>query len=369
MRLISTLFSVLAFQAITYPLQASEPVTIVSNDVIPHPRQPQVAVVDESTAYVTFGSNDTLFICKSSDGGLSFDSPTQVGSLEKLALGMRRGPRVVANDKFVVVSAISHESGDLSAWSSSDHGKTWSAPVVVNDTPKAVREGLHGMAIGPDGEVFCVWLDLRHGRTQIYGSNSSDGGRTWGENRQVYESPSGTVCECCHPSVAIDDEGAVHVMWRNVVEGNRDMYIAKSTDGSASFQSARKVGIGTWNLDACPMDGGDLDISLGGNAVTVWRRKDQIFITTDKSLKERSLGRGEQPEIAMGVNGEFIVWLSRRGGELKLLKPGSTLPETIATNAGDPVIATARSSPHHIIAAWEAGSKPNITIQTMVIAE
>ncbi len=369
MRLISTLFAVLVIQVISYPLPASEPVTIVSNDVIPHPRQPQVAVVDESTAYVTFGSNESIFICKSSDGGLSFDSSIQVGSLEKLALGMRRGPRVVASDKFVVVSAISHESGDLSAWRSSDQGMTWSAPMVVNDIPKAAREGLHGMAIGPDGEVFCVWLDLRNGRTQIYGSSTSDEGRSWTKNRRIYESPSGTVCECCHPSVAIDGEGALHVMWRNVVDGNRDMYIATFTDGGESFQTARKLGLGTWNLNACPMDGGDLDISSGGDVVSVWRRKHQIYSVTDKSLRERSLGLGEQPEIAMGANGEFVVWLSRRGGDLKLLKPGSTSPATIATDASDPVIAAARSSPHKIIAAWEAGSKPNTTIQTMVIAE
>ncbi len=369
MRFFTILFVVMYWQAIPRLSSAAEPVTVVSTETISFPTQPQLAVVDDKTVFLAFAAVDSIYVCKSSDGGRSFASPLKIASLPKLALGRRRGPRVVADNMSVLVTAISHDSGDLTAWQSDNDGTSWSDPVIINDTPQVAREGLHGMAMGKNGHVYCAWLDLRHGKTQIYGSNSSDGGRTWGENRQVYESPSGTVCECCHPSVAIDGEGAVHVMWRNVVEGNRDMYIAKSADGGASFQTARKVGIGTWNLDACPMDGGDLDISPSGNAVTVWRRKDQIFTTTDKSLKERSLGRGEQPEIAISAEGEFIVWLSRRGGELKLLRPGSTSPKTIATNASDPVIAAAGSSPHHIMAAWESGSKPNTTIQTMLIAE
>ncbi len=367
MRLISTLFILLAIQVIS--LRASEPNTVVSSDVVPHPRQPQVAVVDESTVYVTFGSNNKLFLCKSTDGGLSFDSPVQVGSVEKLALGMRRGPRVVANDKFVIVTAISHESGDLSAWKSADLGLTWSAPLVINDIPRVAREGLHGMAIAPDGKVFCVWLDLRNGRTQIYGASTSDEGRTWTENRRIYESPSGTVCECCHPSVAIDGKGVIHVMWRNVVDGNRDMYLATSMDGGESFQTARKLGLGSWHLNACPMDGGDLAAPTNSDVVTVWRRNNQIFAAGDKPLSERLLGIGEQPGIAVGANGEFIVWLSRRGGDLNLLKPGSSSPTTIATNASDPVIVATVNSPQRVIVAWESGSMPNTAIKVMAIAD
>lgn len=367
-------FAVILFVAALWPSMhlvssASEPITVISNDSDFSPRQPKLAVVDDKSVFLAFGADESIFICKSIDGGLSFGSPIQVGSLEKLALGMRRGPRIVASDTFVLVSAISHQSGDLTAWRSSDQGMTWSSPMVVNDIPEVAREGLHGMAIGPNGDVFCVWLDLRNGSTQIYGSSTSDDGRSWMKNRRIYESPSGTVCECCHPSVAIDGEGAIHVMWRNVVDGNRDMYFSTSTDGGESFQTARKIGLGTWNLNACPMDGGDLAVSSSGDVVTVWRRENQIFTTIDNSLGERSLGLGKQPEIATGANGEFVVWLSRRGGDLKLLKPDSSSPTTIATNASDPVIAAAGSSPQVVIVAWESGSKPNTAIQAMVIAE
>lgn len=369
MRFLSILFIVALWQNFAQPSSASEPIAVVSSDSIKSPRQPQLAVVEGKTVFLAFGAGESVYICKSSDGGKNFAMPTEIGSLENLALGMRRGPRVVANTKSVVVTAISHKNGNLTAWQSDDDGRTWSNPVVVNDIPEVAREGLHGMAMGPKGDVFCAWLDLRHGKTQIYGSTSPDGGRTWGQNRQVYESPSGTVCECCHPSVVIDDTGVVHVMWRNVVEGNRDMFIAKSAVGGESFQAARKLGIGTWNLNACPMDGGDLSISSSGDVVTVWRRKNQIFASVGKPSRERFLGVGQQPDIAVGADGEFIVWLSRRGGDLKLLRPGSTSPTTLAENATDPVIAAARSSPQNVIAAWETGSTPNTTIHAIIVAE
>lgn len=369
MRFLSILLAV-ALCAFSRPSSASEPLTVISSDSIKTPRQPQLAVVDDKTLFLVFGAGESIYICKSSDGGKSFAMPTEIGSLQNLALGMRRGPRVVANTNSVIVTAISHKSGDLTAWQSNDDGMTWSNPVVVNDIPYAAREGLHGMAMGSKDDVFCAWLDLRHGKTQIFGSTSPDGGRTWGQNRKVYESPSGTVCECCHPSVVIDDTGVVYVMWRNVVEGNRDMYIAKSTNGGKSFHSERKLGVGTWNLNACPMDGGDLGISPSGDVVTVWRRKNQIFASSfAKPLRKRFLGVGEQPDITMSANGEFIVWLNRRGGDLKLLEPSSTSATTLAENATDPVIAAARSSSSNIIAAWEAGSIPNTTIQAIIVAK
>jgi hypothetical protein len=83
---------------------------------------------------------------------------------------------------------------------------------------------------------------------------------TWSKNLMIYESPAGTICECCHPSAAIDSEGQVLVMWRNWLAGSRDMYLVRSRDG-LTFSKPEKLGSGTWKLNACPMDGGGLAAS------------------------------------------------------------------------------------------------------------
>lgn len=349
--------------------EAADPVTVASSDLLPDVRQPRVAVNEAGHIFVAFGANEDVFVCQTVDQGETFSTPVNVGHITKLALGMRRGPRIAAGMRCVVVTAISHESGDLMASRSNDAGKTWSGFARVNDDPGSAREGLHGMAMGPDGLLFCAWLDLRHGGTQIYGASSSDNGRTWSGNRRIYASPSGTVCECCHPSVAISSRGTIYVMWRNLIDGNRDMYVAKSGDNGQSFDPAEKIGTDSWKLNACPMDGGDLAVSAGGSLSTVWRRERQIFTAGLDDPRERRLGQGEQPSVAATGEGCYFLWLTRRGADLVLSSPSSKIPTTLADSASDPDIAVSRSGNGPVVAVWESGKKPNTSIMAATLAE
>ena len=53
-------------------------------------------------------------------------------------------------------------------------------------------------------------------------------------------------------------------MWRNSLDGARDMFVSESRDGGRTFSNARKLGSGTWPLKACPMDGGHLAFDAAG---------------------------------------------------------------------------------------------------------
>ena len=117
---------------------------------------------------------------------------------------------------------------------------------MVNDVPGAPTEGLHALAADSKGVLFAAWLDKRGKGTQLYGARSTDGGATWSKNVHIYNSPEGTICECCHPSIAIDAAGQILVMWRNSMGGSRDMYLARSRDG-VSFSKPEKLGTGTGN--------------------------------------------------------------------------------------------------------------------------
>src|SRR4051812_7410809 len=191
-------------------------------------RQPQAAVSPSGTVYLTFGSENTVYCTASEDGGRTWREPVKVGDVGSLALGMRRGPRVAAADKAVVVTAVGGKEGkgrdeDLLAWRSEDGGKTWKGPVTLNGVPSSAREGLHHTAAAPDGTFYTVWLDLRARKTQVYGTSSKDGGATWQDEKVIYESPEGSVCQCCQPQAAYDARGVLHVMWRNSLGGARDM--------------------------------------------------------------------------------------------------------------------------------------------------
>lgn len=52
-------------------------------------------------------------------------------------------------------------------------------------------------------------------------------------------------------------EGEIAVMFRNAIEGARDLYLTRSHDGGRMFEPAARLGSGTRKLEACPMDAGD----------------------------------------------------------------------------------------------------------------
>lgn len=200
-----------------------------------------------------------------------------------------------------------------------DGGKTFDAPVKVNDDAAPASHGMHSMSVGPDGRVFFAWLDERnvktakasaarpnenflpegfqivkanHGPKQKENSNrvekpkvekkemqhqetepnsevffavSSDGGKTFSANKKLSEE----VCPCCKTSVLAAPDGRIYVSWRQVLEGKfRHIAVAASDDGGASFEKFSIVSDDKWELDACPVSGASM--TFNGALKIVW---------------------------------------------------------------------------------------------------
>ena len=337
---------------------AANPVLIASGEGLQSPRQPQAAITADGSVHLVFGVGDEVFHCRSLDGGESFDQPKMAFRADNLSLGMRRGPRIAETKDALTVTVIGGKlgkgrDGDLVAWRSTDRGATWSGPARVNDSADSAREGLHAMASSPEGSVWCAWLDLREKRTEVYAAQSIDGGATWSRNILVYRSPDGNVCECCHPTIVAGDD-AVHVMFRNSLAGNRDMYVTTSKDDGKTFLPAKKLGEGSWKLDGCPMDGGMMAVGPKDSLISVWRRDGEVFSIASHDSRERSLGKGEQPWIARSTTGPVIVWTAGRIGELFVKSPAAEQPQLLAEAACDPVVTAAANGDRAVIACWES---------------
>jgi hypothetical protein len=353
-------------------LQGAESIELAHGSAPKNPQQPQVAVDGHKGIHVVYGIGDVVCYQKSEDGGRTFTHPIELTFAHAMSLGMRRGPRIAATPGAVCITAIGGKQGkgrdgDLLAMRSNDGGKTWTGPVQVNDADDAAREGLHAMAAGPDGKLCCVWLDLRNRQSEVRAATSDNGGETWSKNVLVYKSPDGDVCPCCHPSVAVDERGRIHVLWRNALTGARDMYLATSTDGGQTFGKATKLGSGTWPLDRCPMDGGGV-ATANGKLATAWRRDKEVFLATNDG-KETRLGTGEQPWIAMTDKGSYVVWLKKRGETAYLLAPGSHTTHELASHAGDAVVAAGPAGKGPVVVAWESRDHGSYSILCRVINE
>ena len=309
--------------------------------IVAEGRQPQAAVDAQGTIWLTYARDNTIWLRSSADGGEIFGPEQSVAQVKAMDVGMRRGPRIAAVDGALLVTCIAGEQargrdGDLLLWRSTDDGKSWSEPRQLNSVKGAAREGLQATAAAGK-YVAVVWLDMRDKGTTLYGSFSHDGGKTFTPDRMLYSSPDGTICECCAPQAAVNERGRVAVLFRNALDGNRDMYLMKSTDGGSSFSPARQQGEGHWLIHACPMDGGAVAI-LGDEVVMVWRRESRQFITrepfddsTPEPTKETAAGEGENAAIIATRRGLFIACqdhkliMVRRGSEAepgKLGEPG-----------------------------------------------
>ncbi|RUL88258.1 sialidase family protein [Tautonia sociabilis] len=322
-------------------------------------RQPQVAVSPDGRVFLAFGVGDEIRCVCSDDGGRTFSEPVRVGSPGVMALGMRRGPRIASTAGSVVIAAIGGRvgkgrDGDVWAWRSADGGERWSDPVRVNDVEGSAREGLHALAAGPDGRFFCAWIDLRDDRAEVRGASSTDGGATWSENVLVHRSPIGPICPCCHPSAAFGPDGTLYVMWRDAIDGSRDMYLSRSADGGETFGPAEKLGQGTWPLETCPMDGGAIAPGPDGLVLTAWMR-DGRFYAAEPGRSERLLGPGVQGWAAWGAGGPSIVWLDRRPGRLLALRPGDEEPIELSRSANDPTVASPVGALGPVVVSWESG--------------
>lgn len=332
-------------------------------------RQPQMAVSGKQVALV-FGGGPSVYFTSSSDGGATFGVPVKVAETGVLALGRHRGPRVaILHDGTLVVSAIAGEkvasgphahglpeAGNLFTWRSTDHGKTWTKGGTVNDVPGAAREGLHAMTATADGKtVHAVWLDLRGKGTKLYGSQSEDGGKTWSKNTLAYESPDGTICQCCHPSLAADPKGGIWMMWRNVIGGNRDMYVLNT----ASKAPPVKQGSGTWPLNACPMDGGAFAVDADGKVSSAWRRDGAVFLVEPGSADEVQVGMGKDVAMARNKRGTFVAWTKDGNTAVVRLPEGGV--QTLGKAAGG-FVQLAPIDGRRMLAAWESQGSIETTI-------
>ena len=307
-------------------------------------QQPQLAGSDRR-AFAAFVRDNTIVVLRSTDGGRVFEEVAAITPAGTIAAGMRRGPRIAVTDHAVVITAIvgaqgGGTDGDVVLYRSTDEGRSWSNGVTINDVPGAAREGLHAMASNAHGLIGVAWLDLRQPGMRVFSAASPDEGATWSPDVLVYESPSGSVCECCHPSVVVSPEGRVGVMFRNELRGHRDMHLAWSRGipvrgGDVSFEPPTKLGEGTWPLQACPMDGGGVAWSDRG-AITAWRREDAVFLAVPDRSEVR-IGGGRQPAIAASGAEVDVAWTSdeglllRRGERTTLIGPGR-FPSVLAFN-------------------------------------
>jgi hypothetical protein len=228
-----------------------------------------------ATAWVSApGGGDDGRLYVSVDGGAPVELRDALGPIEahgeappKLAFG----PDGALHALYVVGKVVPGRRfplGALRLVSSTDGGRRWSAPLSVTDAAVFGAYNFHALYAAPDGALYAAWLDGRDGKSATYVTRSVDGGRTWAANRRV--SP-GESCPCCRTAIATAPDGALYVAWRAVLPGGvRDVVVARSADGGATWGAPVRVHADDWVFDACPHAGPSMQVDSAGAVHVAW---------------------------------------------------------------------------------------------------
>ena len=243
--------------------------------------QPQISLDKSGNIRVAYGRGDSIFCLTSRRTGEHFSEPVFVGQIKGMHLGMTRGPQIASSANYSIITAID-KPGNIHFFRLTHANSKWEYKGKINDIPNSAPEGLMSVAADTEDNFYAVWLDIRRDRKNNICFSSLSGKVTkWAKNQLIYISPDGHVCECCKPS--IDVEGAkVAVMYRNWLQGSRDLYLTTSDNRGRSFNEAQKLGSGTWKLNGCPMDGGSVSIDKTGMIHTTWQREGFVYYCKPK---------------------------------------------------------------------------------------
>lgn len=222
--------------------------------------------------------NQRLWVRVSADGGKQFSPPVQVNAApEQIAADGENRPKIaVAADGTVLLSWTQalpqNYSGNIRFSRSVDGGKTFSAPITLNDDGRITSHRFDSLMTDGQGRVVVAWLDARdrdaakkkaspYVGTSVYFTQSSDNGASFQPNRRLNEHN----CECCRIAGSWSKEGPV-VFWRNLYGTNtRDFAIAALDTGVV-----RRATDDEWQIDGCPHHGGGLATDPRGTLHLTW---------------------------------------------------------------------------------------------------
>lgn len=245
-------------------------------------------------------------------------------------------------------------SGDIRFVRSTDGGKTFAAPVTVNDNREVISHRFDAMAVDGQGRIFIAWLDKRdlsaaqresrpYRGAAVYYAESVDGGASFAANRKLADHS----CECCRVAVAVDKDGSPVTFWRHIFDGGiRDFAIARPGE------AVRRTTEDGWRIDACPHHGGDLAIDGDGGRHLAWftgaegnpglfyRRQDGDAMTKPVAFGNLDRQPGHPAVIAAGTR-IVLAWQEFDGSRTLIQTMASAdrgdtwgTPTTAASTAG-----------------------------------
>jgi BNR repeat-like domain len=218
-------------------------------------------------------SRNGIYVRRSLDGGVTWEA-RDIAATEQpdqatvpwedkpyIVADMGRGPH--AGNLYIGWTRWTLSDSQILFVRSTDHGKTWSKPVEIDNVRGLPRddngaiEGFAG-AVGPDSTLYAVWTDGNH----VVFTTSRDGGATFSHTRNIIDTaPTMFTLQAVSRAngfaqIAIDPRGGakggrLYLTWSDYRNGDVDVFCSTSTNHGETWSPAVRVN------DDSPHNGAD----------------------------------------------------------------------------------------------------------------
>ena len=219
-------------------------------------------------------------------------------------------------------------AGDIKFSRSTDGGRHFSAPVVVNRNRDTITHRFDALAVANDGNIYVSWIDKRdlhaaqaagkkYNGAAVYYAISKDNGASFTAEYKVADNS----CECCRIAMTTEPDGSAVMFWRHVYGQNvRDHAIARIAPEGMAHAPVR-VSYDNWQIDACPHHGpaiargGDWGWHLawynGAEArqgLFYARMDDAAWVTSPPRPFGNTAAQAAHPHLLSTGERVFLVW-------------------------------------------------------------
>lgn len=300
----------------------------------------------EGEAWFVFVQNSHVYVSRSDDGGATFQPPVAVNAVpERIYSDGENRPKIAQGLKGEIYISWTHKSegkyaGHIRFSRSVDGGRTFSAPIIVNDDRAPISHRFDAMVVDQRGDIAIAWIDKRdlalakksgkpYAGAAIYYAVSKDQGRSFEPNKKL----SDHSCECCRIAMSVDAYGRVVALWRHVYPINvRDHAIAYLDDET---NSARPFPVRAtndeWQVEGCPHHGPDLSVGMHNKIHLTWftqgeRNKGLMYGRFDmekQAIEHEHLldaqGGSSRPQVLALAGTLYTAWKRYNGKETELV--------------------------------------------------
>ncbi len=347
------IFWILNDTELSAQLSISDPISVTQGDDTFGKKSPKLALNANGDLMVFWmRTGNEAFYLSTLEAG-TFSAPIQIpfGGLNPNLWSGSLGPNMAAGGGHMYVTFEVY--GDaIYVTHSADAGQTWDAPVAAFVPPQGRRATIPTIAVDPQGHPYIAYVNTNTSETDAYYGmvRSTDFGSSFLSEVDVSENAAGAeVCECCNGHIAVAANGDVYVAFRNNDANLRDIWLARSTDGGATFGSAFDVDETDWTAGVCPSNGPHFTIvddqvvtaffsgaGASGSGVyysTFDTNTSLAGPTIDLPLTNEDFGNQNRPRIAGSGDILAIVWQENTDNGLDIAMSVSTIgPAGLTSN-------------------------------------